>query len=51
MSPGGYAGLPATTILPFDWIATAVATSWSDPKSVVCLPSPEKVGSSEPLGL
>ena len=39
---------PTATILPFAWMATAFARP---PKSVVCLPSPEKLGSSEPFGL
>ena len=41
--------LPTTTILPSAWIATPFASS-TPPKSVVCLPSPEKLVSSVPSG-
>ena len=43
---------PTTTILPSAWIATPLAPpQFGVQKPVVCLPSPEKLGSSEPLGL
>ena len=41
---------PTATILPSAWSATAFARS-KLPKSVVCLPSPEKLVSSEPFGV
>ena len=42
---------PTATILPFAWIATPLPTSRRrSPKSVVCMPSPEKLVSSEPSG-
>ena len=41
---------PTTTILPSVCSATPLASS-KPPKSVVCLPSPEKLVSSEPFGV
>ena len=42
---------PTATILPSAWIATAVGADGAPPKSVVSLPSPAKLVSSEPFGL
>ena len=42
---------PTATILPFACSATSNAKSEPPKKSVVCLPSPEKLGSSEPFGV
>ena len=41
---------PTTTILPSGWSAAAFASA-ALPKSVICLPSPEKLVSSVPSGL
>jgi hypothetical protein len=38
-------------ILPSAWIAIPLAPATPKAKSVVCLPSPEKLGSSDPFGL
>ncbi|MGA9998035.1 MAG: hypothetical protein WBP93_21660 [Pyrinomonadaceae bacterium] len=43
--------VPATTILPSDWMATAFAVSCVEPKSVVTRPSVSKLVSSVPLML
>ena len=40
--------VPAATILPFGWIATADATALLPPKSVVTLPPAPNVVSSAP---